>query len=132
MEDQQNIQPKDNPTYIKSSTGLENNIAGLLCYLGVFVTGIIFFILEKKSPFVKFHAMQSTVTFVGLQIAAYVVGFVPFFGGILGTLIQLLNLILWIVLMVKAYNKELFKLPIASSIAESLVVKFENKTNTNA
>ncbi|CAM4060837.1 DUF4870 domain-containing protein [Lederbergia lenta] len=129
MEDQNNIHTQESPQQTKSSTGLENNVAGLLCYLGTFVTGIIFAILEKKSPFVKFHAMQSTVTFVGLGIAGYVVDYVPFFGWLLSSLISLLGFILWIVLMVKAYNNEWFKLPIASGIAESLVDKFGNTTN---
>lgn len=129
MEDQNDIQMPENQSQIKSSTGLENNIAGLLCYLGTFITGIIFAILEKNSPIVKFHAMQSTVTFGGLGIASFVVDLVPFFGWFFSSLIQLLGFILWIVLMVKTYNKECFKIPIASNIAESLVEKFENTTN---
>lgn len=126
MDDKTDVQ-----TQVKSSTGLEDNIAGLLCYLGTFVTGIIFFMLEKKSPFVKFHAMQSTVVFLGIWIGVYVADFIPFIGWLVSSLISLLGFILWIVLMVKAYNKELYKLPIASSIAESLIEKFNNQSNTN-
>lgn len=52
MDDHHEIGPqKENDR--KSSTGLEENVAGLLCYLGTFVTGIIFFILEKEKPFCK-------------------------------------------------------------------------------
>jgi uncharacterized membrane protein len=37
-------------------TGLQPNIAGLLCYLLGWITGIIFLIIEKEDKFVKFHA----------------------------------------------------------------------------
>ena len=39
-----------------SSTGIDPKVAGLLCYLGMFITGILFLVIEKKSRFVKFHA----------------------------------------------------------------------------
>lgn len=109
----------------KSSTGLDENLAGLLAYLGTFITGIIFSILEKESSFVKFHAMQSTVIFVGLGIISFVVDYIPFIGWLLNLGISFLIFILWIILMVKAYQKEWFKVPIASTIAENLVEKFD-------
>jgi hypothetical protein len=46
-----------------STTQLESNIAGLLCYLAGWITGIIFLVIEQKNKFVRFHAMQSIVTF---------------------------------------------------------------------
>ena len=39
----------------KSSTGLEENIAGLLCYVLGWVTGLIFFLIEKESKFYSFR-----------------------------------------------------------------------------
>jgi uncharacterized membrane protein len=45
----------------KSSTGLDENIAVLLSYLFWWLGGLIFFIVEKKSKYVKFHALQSLV-----------------------------------------------------------------------
>lgn len=45
----------------KSSTGLDESIAVLLAYLFWWVGGLVFFFLEKKSKFVKFHAMQSLI-----------------------------------------------------------------------
>jgi len=95
----------------KSSTGIDEHIAGLLCYLGTFVTGLIFILLEKKSPFVKFHAMQSLVTFLSLWIAYLILDVIPLVGWFLRTLVSLFGLALWIVLMIKAYQKELYKLP---------------------
>jgi len=57
-----------------SSTGLKPNVAGLLCYLGVWVTGIIFLIIERKNKLVRFHAMQSLVTFGILHIIIAIAG----------------------------------------------------------
>ena len=45
------------------STSLKPNVAGLLCYLGAWVSGIIFLIIERKNRVVRFHAMQSLITF---------------------------------------------------------------------
>lgn len=110
---------------MKSSTGIQENIAGLLCYFGTFVTGIIFFILEKESPFVKFHAMQSIVLYVFLWIVGLGVDFVPFVGWLLKMLVSLTGFVLWIVLMIKAYHHERTKLPVVGDIAENMLQKFE-------
>lgn len=107
----------------KSSTGLDGNIAALLSYLGTIVTGIIFFLLEKESRFVKFHAMQSIIISVAYFVINLVFNFVPFIGGVLRTLFGLAALAIWIVSMVKAYQGETFKLPVAGDIAEKQAVK---------
>ena len=46
---------------MKSSSGLDENIAGMLCYLFTFIGGIIFLAVEKRSRFVLFHALQSVM-----------------------------------------------------------------------
>jgi uncharacterized membrane protein len=109
----------------KTSTGMETNLAALLCYALGFVTGIIFYVLEKESKFVRFHAMQSIVVFgflFGLGIVARVLIFIPVLGwmvmGIIYPVIGVASLILWVILMIKAYQGEYFKLPIAGDIAE--------------
>ena len=56
----------------KTSIGMEENIAGLLCYLLIWVTGIIFFFLEKENKTVKFHALQSILTFLPLNILIWI------------------------------------------------------------
>ena len=94
----------------KSSTGMEENVAALLSYLLGWVTGLIFFLIEKDSKFVKFHAMQSIITFGALVVLS----FIPWVNIIVG----LLALILWIILMVKAYQGEKFKLPVIGDLAE--------------
>ena len=101
----------------KSSTGLEENVAGFLCYLLGFITGIVFLVLEKKSSFVRFHAMQSTITFLGLFVISIVIGFIPIIG-LLVYPIWILSLIVWLILMVKALRGERYSLPIVGKMAE--------------
>ena len=109
-----------------STEGLAENVAGLLCYILGWVTGIIFLLIDKR-PFVRFHAAQSIVVFGGLTVLRIAVGFLSgltgfFVWGIFG-LVGLLGFVLWILLMIKAYQHELFKVPIAAPIAESIAGK---------
>ena len=98
----------------QSSTGLEENIAGFFCYLLGFVTGIVFLVVEKKSSFVKFHAKQSTITFLGLFVIILVMGWIP----VLGTLVWIFTLILWLILMIEALQGKRYSLPIVGKMAE--------------
>jgi uncharacterized membrane protein len=104
-----------------SSTGLEPNIAGLLCYVGGWISGIVFLVIEQKNAFVRFHALQSIVTFGALTVAGALLGWIPYAGVVFGTIIGILAFILWVVLMVKAYQGELYKLPVAGQVAEGLL-----------
>ena len=104
-----------------STTGLEPNIAGLLCYLGGWITGIVFLVIEQKNKFVRFHALQSIVTFGALTVAGALLSWIPFFGGFFIAAIVILAFILWILLMVKAYQGELYKVPVAGQVAEGIL-----------
>jgi len=114
-----------------STDGLAENVAGLLCYVLGWLTGIIFLLIDKR-PFVKFHAAQSIVVFGGLTVIRIALIFMgSTTGGVLGwgfmgmisLIVSLLGLVLWILLMIKAYQHELFKVPIAAPIAESIAGK---------
>jgi uncharacterized membrane protein len=121
----------------KSSTGLDENIAALLSYIFGWVSGLIFFLIEKDSRLVRFHAMQSIL----LNGAALVLGFVLWFvwvfgviifasisdtlGSLVGLVLGLLLFVFWIGLLiavvlclVKAYQKQYFKLPVIGNFAE--------------
>jgi uncharacterized membrane protein len=102
----------------KTTTGIQANVAALLSYLLGFITGIIFYLIEKENKFVRFHAMQSIVTFGGLFVVGVVIGFLPVVGLGLLPVLWVLEVALWILLMVKAYQGEHFKLPVAGDIAE--------------
>jgi uncharacterized membrane protein/ribosomal protein L40E len=104
-----------------STTSLEPNVAGLLCYLAGWITGLVFILIEKENKFVRFHAMQSIVTFGALTVLYVVLSVLSsilWFFWILYAPLGILGLVLWIVLMVKAYQGERFKLPIAGDFAE--------------
>jgi uncharacterized membrane protein len=102
----------------KTSSGLEENLAGLLCYLAGFITGIIFIILEKENRFVRFHALQSIFISVVMVILSFIFTSIPIIGWLIGLLISPLSIVLWILLMYKAYQGQWFKLPILGEMAE--------------
>lgn len=134
----QSSAPGGNPTTGGSAqSGLTENVAALLSYVLGWLTGIIFLLIDKR-PFVRFHAAQSLVVFGGLHILriimALIFGFGWMFGGpggwagfgsgfLLRGLIGLLTLVLWVVLMVKAYQHERFKVPLAGDLAENIIGK---------
>lgn len=126
----------------KSSTGLDENIAALLSYVFGWVSGLVFFLMEKDSKLVRFHAMQSIlfcVVIAVLGIALWVVTFLFFLVGamlpdIMGSLLALLGtfiwlifsvalLIAWILCLVRAYQGQFFKLPFIGNMAEKIVNK---------
>ena len=108
----------------KSSTGIEENVAGLLCYLFWWVTGIIFFVIEKDSKFVRYHAMQSIVVFGAISVAMIILSLlirIPFAGLIfliIYVLVGILAFVLWIILMINAYQGKKIKMPWAGDVAE--------------
>jgi uncharacterized membrane protein len=73
--------------------------------------------VEKKSRFVKFHAMQSTITFLGLFVISFVISWIPIIN-LLVYPIWLLSLILWLILMIKALKGERYLLPIVGKMAD--------------
>ncbi len=113
-------------------TQIPQNVAGLLCYLAGWVTGIIFMIIEPKNKFVRFHAMQSIVVFGSITILSGLFGLLPILGVLFKTLFGLLAFILWIVLMIKAYQGDMFKLPVAGVISESILGAAGNNVNKGA
>jgi uncharacterized membrane protein len=103
----------------KTALGLDRNIEAALCYLGAWITGLLFLLLEKKDTFVRFHAMQSLITFAGLTILAMV----PLVGWILSPLVLIISFVVWLICLIKAYQGEKFKLPIIGDFAEKQVNK---------
>jgi len=117
----------------ESSTGMSANVAGLLCYLATWITGIIFVVLEKKSTFVKFHAWQSIMTFGALDVLLLILLPLTFIGlpyisvgplyiGMslrpLVIIVAIARFVLWIILMVQAGSGKRWKVPGAGSWAE--------------
>lgn len=112
---------------------MEENIAGLLCYIFGWITGLIFLLIDKR-PFVKFHAIQAIALNIAciavmfafwiiVAIAAAVTLLIFHFpiGGLLGLLMPVLGLgffALFIFCMIKAYQHEKFKVPVIGNMVE--------------
>jgi uncharacterized membrane protein len=126
----------------KSSTGLDENIAALLSYIFGWISGLIFFLIEKDSRLVRFHAMQSllfNVLVVVVAIALWIVLFVFLLivsqvSGGLATVLSLVSVLVWLVFgvailagwvlcLVKAFQGQYFKLPVIGNFAEKFSTK---------
>ena len=105
----------------KTSTGLDENVAGLLCYVAGWISGLVFILIEKENKLVRFHAIQSIVVFGVLTVASFILGWIPIIGAIFTWIIWVIGVVLWIVLMVKAYQGAKFKLPWVGNLAEKWV-----------
>ncbi|MFH1656124.1 MAG: hypothetical protein ABH954_05900 [Candidatus Omnitrophota bacterium] len=101
----------------KTSIGLQPNVAALLCYVLFWITGLIFFLLEKDNKFVRFHALQSLIIFGVLHLASVILIFTIIGPVILGTI----GLALWLVLIITSYQGKKLKIPIVSELAEKYI-----------
>jgi len=109
------------PATAKTSTGLPPNVAGLLCYLAGWITGLVFFLIEKESRFVRFHAMQSMITFGSITALLIAFGYIPVIGWLAMPFLVIAQVVLWILLMIKAFQGVHFKLPVIGDLAEKYI-----------
>jgi uncharacterized membrane protein len=110
------------------ASGLSDNVASALCYVLGLITGILFLVLApyNQNKTIRFHAFQSIffhVAWIVFWIVLTIVTMVmPWSLHILITLFSLLlslgGLLVWILLIVKAYNNDRFKLPVIGDLAE--------------
>ena len=111
-----------------SSTGLQANVAGALSYVLGPITGIAFLVMEKQSRFVRFHAMQSTLTWIALILVNIVLNVfnavlarIPFIGWLfalgLAMVFGLACFVLWVALMFQAYQGKEWALPVVGEHA---------------
>jgi|SRR5215213_5183089 len=126
----------------KSSTGLDENIAALLSYVFGWISGLIFFLIEKDSRLVRFHAMQSLllnvlgaiigialwmlslISFLILSQISTVLSFlISIVVGLVAFVLAIGLLIGVIVCLIKAYQGQYFKLPIIGNMAEKFSTK---------
>jgi uncharacterized membrane protein len=123
---------RDAPNYSTSTTtGIEPNVGAALSYILGLITGIIFLVLEKDNRFVRFHAAQSIavsviiiVLSIGVSLISGVLAFIPVLGWIVVLLLTMGlaigTFVLWVVLMVRAYQGEQWELPVAGDLARRL------------
>ncbi len=110
------------------TSGLQENVAGLLCYVLGWLTGIVFLLIDKR-PFVRFHAAQSIVVFGALFVLRMILIFAFVGGGYYGfwaihalisVVLSIITLAAWIILMVMAYQGKQFEVPLAAGLARSI------------
>lgn len=114
-----------------ASSGMAENVASLLCYVLGWLTGVLFLVLEpyNKNRNIRFHAFQSIFFSIGWTIVWFVVmivsgilAHIPILGWIVDLLLWLAlsigGLVIWVMLMVKAYNNTRLVLPIIGPLAE--------------
>ncbi|OYW03381.1 MAG: hypothetical protein B7X11_03350 [Acidobacteria bacterium 37-65-4] len=101
-----------------SSTGLSSNVAAALAYLFGGIGGIVLLIVERKDRYVRFHAMQSALVFLGVVVMALILGSLPLVGRLLTAMFSVAVALMWLVLMFKAFTGQHFKLPYVGEIAE--------------
>ncbi|SRR5579885_1890704 len=118
------------PTSLKMNARNE----AVLSYLFWGISGLVFFLLERKNRFVRFHAAQSFILLgsaMVVYIALRLIIAIPFIGFLLSPIISCLTFIvlipaalIWLFLMLQAYRGAKTKLPIVGDYAEALVARF--------
>ena len=111
------MEAEKKPDVGTSSLGLPANVAAFLAYVLGFVSGLVVFLLEKQNTFVKFHAFQSLGLSLVWIVCSIVVERIPVLGGMFSALLNLAGVVVWILLMVKAYQGERFRLPVIGDLA---------------
>jgi len=105
-----------------TSMGMSPNVEAGLSYLFGWVTGLIFFLVEKQNRFVRFHAMQSILFFGGLTLINIILNVIGGIGipglGLLAALVGIVGFVGWIVLLINGFQGKYFKLPIIGDYAE--------------
>lgn len=110
----------------QSTLEVDENLMAALSYLLFFISGIIFLILEKKNQFVRFHAMQSTLFFGFIFLAIFGFSFLPeVTSSIINAILWVAAIIIWVVVMVKAYAGKKYKLPYFGKLAEDQLKKLQ-------
>jgi len=106
------------PRTSKSRTRLDSNVAAALAYALGPIGGIVFLLIEKNDGFVRFHALQSIVTFTGIAVLHLVLRNLPLLAWMAGLPFMILTVVVWIVLMFKALNRERYKVPVLGDFVE--------------
>ena len=120
-----------------TSTPLSARTEAILGYALWWLGGLVFFVIERKNCFVRFHAAQSIIFFGGVSLlleVLYLIGIIPLIGFLLGvpisfisTIITIVAVVTWLFSMFQMYRGKNFRIPIVSGYAESLVDRFTSK-----
>jgi len=117
------------PTVTTAATsGLADNVAGMLAYVTI-IPPIVFLVLEpyNKNRFIRFHSFQSIffhVAWIVIWVALNIIASIPILGWmsvLIWPLIGLGGFVVWVILLLKAYQNQMFKLPVIGDLAEKQV-----------
>ena len=102
-----------------ASGGLQENVAGMLAYFTI-IPAILFLVLEpyNKNKFIRFHSFQCLFLAAAIFVINIVLNFIPILGLIASMFLGLACLVLWVLLVVKAYQGQKFKVPFIGDLAE--------------
>jgi uncharacterized membrane protein len=108
-----------------ASAGLSDNAASGLAYI-TFIPAIIFLATApyNQKPLIRFHSWQSiflSIAWFVVRVGLIIVGRIPFFGLIvipIGMLVGLGFFILWLIVLIKTFNGQMFKIPVIGDFAE--------------
>jgi uncharacterized membrane protein len=94
---------------------LPDKRAGFYCYLFGVLFALIFLTMKsyRSDRFLRFHAFQSIIFF----LAFFLWSVISRVGHIIDDWITLAFFVAWIVLMVTAYKRKMFKLPLIGNLA---------------
>jgi uncharacterized membrane protein len=115
----------------ETALGVPPGVAAMLGYLGFWVSGVLLLLIERRNPFVRFHAAQSTIVFAVLSALGLAGGAVTtaaafvspawfHIASVATELVWLAILLLWAVCLARALRGGLFRLPIAARLADRL------------
>jgi len=117
-----------------STTGLDERLAGVLCYSVWWVTGGLFLLLERQHQIIRFHAAQSLILFgavsallaalgalsaVSLMLSSAVYELMQVFG----KLLWLGATVVWLVLVLRAWRGEVWRVPLVAALADRVVAR---------
>lgn len=104
----------------KSTIGMDENVAAASSYAFMFLSGLLFLLIERKSAFVRFHALQGTIALFITFTLNILAAFVPEYGLLLAVLLWVFNLFLIATLFIKAMSGEWFALPVVGNLSRRL------------
>lgn len=115
-----------------SSTGLDPNLAAGLAVLFAPISSLVFYLIEKNSRYVRFHAAQSLVfggalfvAWIVLSIASFVLALIPILGAIIAMVLSLAlmaaGFVGWLILLIKAFTGSEWQMPVVAPYAHKLL-----------
>ena len=105
--------------------GLTESLVSIICYLGAFIAGTLVLKLSKQNAYIRFNAAQSTIFTTAVIVLALGLNVFPVIGSLLSLIVAIGGVGLWVIMIIKAYKHEDFRIPIISYWADKLVEKLD-------